>query len=1263
MDRKSSQYFERVRNMRNKLIAISLLFFSTGVWGADAVVAATNGFSKADFRNEIATPKLRKLLGVSGGNLFISRQDGSVDVVDKEGKTVMTLATKSGDTDLLKRAEAVAVTGETIYVVDSKLDQVVMYDLSTGKYLGRFGSKAGGNLGSGAALDEPQGIAVYEGVVYVADSGHGRIQMFGINGVFLATLPLSPPASGGAMKEKVYKLGEPTDIALDAQGRIYVRDADDKSIKEYGANGEYLRTLSNTGKPVALSVAEDGIYVADEASFSVLKYDFDANFAYSFGSGGEGKAQFKSFSGLAVDRAQQVFVGDAKKSLIDAFVVEAGKLLDSLPKMAGRASVKWLQNIPEEVGPVAWDGKETIYAVSQDKKGLQVIRKGLVATEIKPGDMQISAVTVDKTGAIWVLDKKKYRAAKLDESGKVLLSFGSEGSGAGQFDNPTAIVVSASGTVFVADRSNRNVQIFRGDGVYLKALNGENSSKLSAPIAMAFDQHENLYILDASRESVLGYSATGQSLGEIGRTKESSLLTKPVSLIAANDELMVLDAEQVKVFSPKGQLVRTLGAKGSGVGALDEPVAIAYAGGSNFIISDSGNKRVQLLATLYKPEAAQQLAAQGKVHSIELSWAQPAAPYIKQYHIYRATSENGNFKQIGTSQNNAFTDQDLDAEVHYYNRIGGETYFGFEGATSAVVSGQPAKFVPSAVTAVQVETTPWQVKMSWTAADAKYFSAYRIYQKDGEAFTKIGEVTQPEFTRDALTPETRYTYYVSTFSSDGTESEKVAVEATTQIFNRPPLDIEVVQLRDVFSNSYKMYERDGIGRVKLTNNTNKTMERLKVTFQLKDFMDFPTETKLDKLLPGQSGEVALKAVFNNSILTLTEDSSVQAMIEASYFENGKRVSYSKNPTVNVYDKHRLTWDVRERYATFITPKDAPVMNFARSIVTQYKESRDEIQRAAMLFDALGVYGLTYIPDPSNPYQFSSGKTNTVDYVQFPRETLERKSGDCDDLVGLYSAELESMGIDTRVLEVPGHMFMMFSTGISADNDGYTMDNMYVVHDDQLWIPVETTLLGSAFVTAWEKGSATYYKWKDKGLTILDVHDAWEAYKPATLPDSTWKPGNVTRAEIEKKFPSDYMSILKISSQTKTRLYLGAIKKNPSDVDAHLQLGIILAKLGDRKEAMKYFDKVISLEPKNAAALNNRGNLFMIDDKYQDAQKSYLAATQAAPKDANIWINLARAYKATNDIKKAKAAFVKAKSIDPAVNDEHRALSLELLNAL
>ncbi len=1245
--------------MRN-ILTILLLLFATGAWAEDAAVGATNGFSKADFRNEIPASDLQKLLGVHNGNLYIATQNGGVKVVSKEGKSVMTLKAQQGDIELLRRPEAVAIANETVYIVDSKLDQVVMYDLATGKYRGRFGSKSGGKLVSRFALDEPQGVAVHEGVVYVADTDNERIQMFGINGVFLGTLTLSASSS---VKEDVYKLDEPTDIALDVQGRIYVRDADSKSIKVYSPDGEYLRSLPKTGKPIGMKVAEDGIYVVDEASFSIHKYDFDANLVYSFGSEGEGKAQFRTISGLAVDRAQQIYVGDARKSLINAFVVEAGKLLDAVPKLPGRVSVKWLQDIPGEADALAWDGKETIYAVSRDKKSLLTISKGAVASRITPEDMRISAVTVDKAGNIWVLDKKKSRGVKLDRGGKVLLSFGGDGSGAGQFNNPTAIAVSSSGMVFVADRSNHNVQIFRGDGVYLNAISGEEAKNMRSPIALAFDQHDNLYILDGSRNSVFAYSSNGQYTGEFGKTKNGSLLSTPVSLIAVNDEVMVLDGYQIKVFSSKGKLTRSFGAEGSGAGAFNEPVAIAYVGGSDFMVSDLGNKRVQKFANLYKPDAPQQLKAEGKMHAVELHWAAAGSSHIKQYRIYRSMSEDNGYKQVGTSANNEFLDEDLDAGVRYYYRIGAETHFEFEGASSAAASAEPTQFVPPALTDIQVEATPWQVKMNWTAVDSKYFSAYRIYEKDGETFNMIGEVTQPEFVKDALKPETKYKYYISTLSSDGTESEKVAVEATTKIFNRPPLEIDMVQLQDVFANSYKTYEREGIGRIKLTNNTNKTMAKITVTFQLKGFMDFPTETKLSKLLPGKSEEVALKAVFNNSILTLTEDSSVQAKIEASYFENGKRVKYSKNPTINVYDKHRLTWDERDRFATFVTPKDTPVLNLVRSIATQFKETKDEAQLAAAVFDALGVYGVTYIQDPSNPYQISSGKVDTVDYIQFPRETLERKSGDCDDLVAFYSSALESMGISTRVLEVPGHMLMMFSTGIVADDDGYTMDNMYAIHEGQLWIPVETTLVGNAFVKAWEKGAAAYYKWKDNGLSVLDVHAAWGKFKPASLPESNLKPAVISRAGIEKKFPGDHMSVLKISSQTKTRRYLAAIKKNPSDVDAHLQMGIIVAKAGDYKEAMKYFDKVLSMQPKNAAALNNRGNIFMIKDKYKEAIKAYRAAVRISPKDADLWVNLARAYKATKNIKGAKAAFIKAKKLDPDVKNRHRALALELLNSL
>jgi Flp pilus assembly protein TadD len=97
--------------------------------------------------------------------------------------------------------------------------------------------------------------------------------------------------------------------------------------------------------------------------------------------------------------------------------------------------------------------------------------------------------------------------------------------------------------------------------------------------------------------------------------------------------------------------------------------------------------------------------------------------------------------------------------------------------------------------------------------------------------------------------------------------------------------------------------------------------------------------------------------------------------------------------------------------------------------------------------------------------------------------------------------------------------------------------------------------------------------------------------------------------------------------------------------------------------MKYFDKVLSLDAKNASANNNRGNLFMIDDKYQDAVKAYEAAAKQSPKDAHVLVNLARAYKRLGDTKNAKATFINAKKLDKHVQVQYRALALELLNAL
>jgi sugar lactone lactonase YvrE len=1257
-------------------IILSLLMFATARVNAEET-SPSSDFSKIELVRELPLGGMKKLLGWNGGNLYFTKKDGAVGAVDKNGKELFVLQAKdSKDGPILKQPEAVIASEDTIYVVDSETNLVAMFSFQ-GKYIGSFGAKKGGFFGGGSSgLKSPRGIAAYDGIIYVADSGNGRIQMFGNNGVFLSTLEIESAPENKAAKEKdlPYKLREPTDIVIDPQGQIYVLDADDSLIKVYSPGGAYLRHLTTEGKPQTIGITHDGIYVADRDSLVIHKYDFHDKHMYSFGSKGKGRAQFKNIIGLATDQDRLVFVGDKGKSIANVFKVEAGVRMEPVINQPSRTSVRWEQVIPLPVGKIAWDGKETIVGIeSGDNKETKIVKvvNGVKTGEVKVSEFTPVSVAVDKSGAVWALDKKKARVVKLDDSGNILFSIGSSGSDKGEFDDAEDIAVSSAGIVFVADTGNSRVQVFSSDGVFLKEIDRDTSGKLDEPVAIALDPQNGLYVLDKDRAVVSTYSAKGEPTGVFGKRADGTpILVKPVSLMATRDEVFVLDSNQVKVFSQKGQYIRSFADSGNGPGELGEPVSITATGDTTFAISERGNKRLQTFATLHKLTAPEQLTTKGAVHAIELNWAAPSMPYVKQYRVFRSQSGDSEFVQIATSNTNQYIDQGMEAGKTYFYRVAGETHYGYVGLKSDIAKGVANKFIPPVLENVEVTPSPWRLKLQWKPADSQYFGSYVIYQKDGSAFTKIGETTLPEFVTDSLIPDTKYTYYVSTRSTDGTESEKVAVTGTTLPFNTAPLEIEVVKLRDIFSNTYKIYEQDGVGVVKLINYTNKNIENIKVSFLLSNFMDFPTEVKIDKLLPGQSEEVTLKAVFNNNILTMTEDSSIQALVEASYFQDGNKMSFSKNPAITVYDKHRMTWDEHDRVASFVTPKDEPVMNFARSIATQFSETKDESHLAAALFDAMGTIGITYVLNPTNPYQISLAKTettlktDTVDYVQYPRETLERKSGDCVDLVSFYTSALESMGIPTLMLEVPDHILMMFSTGINADPDGYTMDDMYVIHEGKLWIPVEVTVVGKPFIKAWELGASEYYKWKKQNaLTILDIHNSWNTFKPATLPASTLKVADITPSDIEKKFPGDYMSVLKISSRTKTRRYLQAIETNPDDMDAHQQMGIILAKIGDKEEAMKYFDKILAADPKNAAALNNRGNVLMLNEKYSEAQKAYLAATQASPEDPHVWVNLAKSYKAVNETKNAKAAFVKAQKLDPSVKDKYKALALELLPSL
>lgn len=113
------------------------------------------------------------------------------------------------------------------------------------------------------------------------------------------------------------------------------------------------------------------------------------------------------------------------------------------------------------------------------------------------------------------------RVLKLDRSGKLTKSWGGLGKGPGQFDTSHSIIVDAKGLVYVADRQNRRVQIFDGEGKYIKEW-----KYAGLPCGLYFGPGQQLYLvsgfagqilkLDANGKAIAATGQPGKGLGEFG---------------------------------------------------------------------------------------------------------------------------------------------------------------------------------------------------------------------------------------------------------------------------------------------------------------------------------------------------------------------------------------------------------------------------------------------------------------------------------------------------------------------------------------------------------------------------------------------------------------------------------------------------------------------------------------------------------------------------------------------------------------------------
>lgn len=1211
------------------------------------------------FIAEVAIEKPQRVAPDKNGNMYVTTKDGSVVVHTLDGKNVLTIHGKDPNGDpLLKKPAGIAVYGDNIYVCDTSLDKVVIFSRNGG-YRDSFGE--GGSAPK--QLSNPSGIFVYHGVIYVADYGNDRIQVFGPNGVYLHSI--------GNTGEGEALLKSPTDVAVDNRGNVYAVDGDSRQIKIYRQNGAYVGKISGPARPYALAMVDDGVFVTDLDNYNITKYSLTGEKIFSFGTLGDGRVQFREIWGVSADSFGKVYVVDREKKTVQVIATDKAAGSDLPLDVAPPTSVRWSRNLPFTLGKIAFDRTNSrLYGIDGESGTIMVIRSGQVEKAIRLADRIPVAVDLDGQGFPWVFDREESQLLKLDDEGKIILKVGASGSREGYFSKPSDIHVGRDGLIYVADTNNDRVQLFNGDGVFVNVFNrGMGGESLESPISLDQDSKGNLYLLLGSRNVVVVIAPNGEVLREFGgKLHGREKLESPVGIAVMGNEVMVLDAgtNSVKVFTLQGDFAREFGAKGEGKGDFKKPASVAVIDDTTFLISDSRNKRIQEFSTIYTPKPPAGLTAKGGMRSVDLSWRGGGESFVESFRVFRSQAGEGEYKEVAVVKGNSFRDANLLPDTGYSYKVSAMVRGGNENISIESATAVPLKYTPPPPGSLEAKSQEWSVDLTWQTGSQSYIDHYAVYRESDEEDLPpvfLANTKETSFSEGGLESDSDYTYLVSSVSIDGVESERVAVDISTIIATKPPLEIDIIEMNDIFSNTYKIYETEGIGKVRLTNNTRDEIDTLKLAFTIKEYMDFPTELEIRNLPPRQSRDITLKAVFNNRILEVTEDTPVQTELRATYYENQKQRSFSKNNTVNLYEKHRMMWANKDRVATFVTSKDPVVLEFTRAIVTQYADIGSPLVYAAAIYDYLGQMGMTYLQHPNNPYQIVEGKTNFVDYVQYPRETLKRNSGVCTDLVVLYAAALEGLGIRTMLLGTPDHLFMMFAVGQVSELGDSTMNGMFAIHEGTVWAPVELTLVGFPFMKAWEAGSKAYYEWREKGVEITDLNLAWGRYKPATLPVTDWRAPVARRAVVDKQYGSEIPRINKIRLKYTSNRYFARISNNPGDGNAYHQLGIIYGESGELDEARKFLEKAQALLPGNAEVINNLANLHYLKGDYQAARVAYEKAAELDQADPYILVNLALCYLRLDNREKATETFLKATKKDADLVKKHRSIAIELLGSM
>ena len=437
------------------------------------------------------------------GVLHLLDRDGLVRLDAATGRYLQTIPLRSATRTPDYRS--LALDGQNnVFVLNRAASFVRKYSAS-GDSLTQFGDPG--------QFQQPEGIAVdAAGNIYVADTGHNRLQK------------LSP--NGQVQWVYAQALVQPTDVKIAPDGSVYVLN-NNYTAAHLSATGQLLGTLALrvagstlNDQTIGLEIdAAGNLYVVSSRLAAVQRYTALGVHLGAFG------AAAGSFNGthaaLGLDGAGNVYVLDAsdrEQSISTVRKLSAG---GALLKKWGNEAVFGGRMRQDEAGNIYYLDQSQPRIVKMNPAGQQIAVIGA------PGqaDGQFGVLTsfaTDLQGNVYGLEGMSFppRVQQFDPQGrfirKILLP-NPQTNPNGYF--PSDLAVDAGGNLFVLDYYS-GVRKYNAQGQFQQMIGaggsggGPGPGQFYAPRGVVLDYRGNIYVSDGAGHRVQKFSPTGQLLRE-----------------------------------------------------------------------------------------------------------------------------------------------------------------------------------------------------------------------------------------------------------------------------------------------------------------------------------------------------------------------------------------------------------------------------------------------------------------------------------------------------------------------------------------------------------------------------------------------------------------------------------------------------------------------------------------------------------------------------------------------------------------------------